>query len=631
MAKLDFKLEFNGSENILVNKELVKMGIPIVCADITARDAIPESDRLVEGKYAKAQVGDKIYKLDGGIANANWQEVIVGVDGEQLDAAVASAVVDKADVSALNVEKARIDNLLAATTNKADKLNPVFMSNESSEDVSYGENLVDGTGWTLGTGWTGDFATGYTHASGNVATLERAITGLTAGKLYMVQLTATPAVGVNEASDFYVSLGGSDHFETYKGIADSISFEFGIICPDPLANTNLVITPSEGYAGVISDIEVREVASTILAAFKVSDNTSSAVLEFRATNKMRENIFLGKEAGIQTLGSGENNTAFGHQAMRNNTSGYWNVAVGHRSLYKNTVGSRNVGIGRQTLRENTTGTRNIAIGSFSLYQNTTGYNNVSVGVDCLYNNTTGYKNIGIGKQALAANTTGTENIAIGELAMGTANAETGNNIAIGNKSLSKVTGQNNIALGTSSLYRLTTGSNNVGIGLSALNSNVEGSYNMGIGFQALFNATGSNNVAIGSSSCKNNTSGGNNTAIGYKAMGGATTSGVVTGNVAIGYLAGYVINSGEKNVFIGCDAGKTSTEGSYNILIGNNIQAPAATSSYALNIGDTIKGDLQTKMVEFLGGITAASLPTSDPLVAGQIWSNSGVLTVSAG
>lgn len=29
--------------------------------------------------------------------------------------------------------------------------------------------------------------------------------------------------------------------------------------------------------------------------------------------------------------------------------------------------------------------------------------------------------------------------------------------------------------------------------------------------------------------------------------------------------------------------------------------------------------------------VTMANLPTSDPTVAGQLWSNSGVLTVSAG
>ena len=41
----------------------------------------------------------------------------------------------------------------------------------------------------------------------------------------------------------------------------------------------------------------------------------------------------------------------------------------------------------------------------------------------------------------------------------------------------------------------------------------------------------------------------------------------------------------------------------------------------------TITGDLQVNGIV----ITIANLPTSDPSVAGQLWANSNVVTVSAG
>lgn len=40
----------------------------------------------------------------------------------------------------------------------------------------------------------------------------------------------------------------------------------------------------------------------------------------------------------------------------------------------------------------------------------------------------------------------------------------------------------------------------------------------------------------------------------------------------------------------------------------------------------TVAGNLSVA-----GTVTASALPTADPHVAGEIWSNSGVLTVSAG
>lgn len=42
-------------------------------------------------------------------------------------------------------------------------------------------------------------------------------------------------------------------------------------------------------------------------------------------------------------------------------------------------------------------------------------------------------------------------------------------------------------------------------------------------------------------------------------------------------------------------------------------------------------GPIQTDGTQIVQPVTIADLPTADPLVAGQLWSNAGVVTVSAG
>lgn len=44
-----------------------------------------------------------------------------------------------------------------------------------------------------------------------------------------------------------------------------------------------------------------------------------------------------------------------------------------------------------------------------------------------------------------------------------------------------------------------------------------------------------------------------------------------------------------------------------------------------------VTGDVTAADVTATGTVILSGLPTSDPNVAGQVWSNSGVLTVSAG
>lgn len=49
------------------------------------------------------------------------------------------------------------------------------------------------------------------------------------------------------------------------------------------------------------------------------------------------------------------------------------------------------------------------------------------------------------------------------------------------------------------------------------------------------------------------------------------------------------------------------------------------------NITGDVTGAVDATTLSASGVVTLSGLPTSDPTVAGQLWNNAGVLTVSAG
>lgn len=161
------------------------------------------------------------------------------------------------------------------------------------------------------------------------------------------------------------------------------------------------------------------------------------------------------------------------------------------------------------------------------------------------------------------------------------------NTAMGYSSLAANTsGYSNIALGMNALSKNTIGAYNVAIGSYALRESIGSHGNIAIGYEALRNNNGEGggyNVAIGRDALKANTIGVENTAIGYKALMSNTTGernfaiGVQAlatktsgnNNLALGYLAGEKNVSGSSNVFIGYGAGRNET-GSEKLYIANN-------------------------------------------------------------
>ena len=75
----------------------------------------------------------------------------------------------------------------AATATELSQSTWPVLTNQSS--ASLGAEKLSAT-WGLGTGWSGTFATGFTHTTGNTATLTEATT-YTSGGLYTVAWTVT--------------------------------------------------------------------------------------------------------------------------------------------------------------------------------------------------------------------------------------------------------------------------------------------------------------------------------------------------------------------------------------------------------------------------------------------------------
>ncbi len=144
-------------------------------------------------------------------------------------------------------------------------------------------------------------------------------------------------------------------------------------------------------------------------------------------------------------------TAVGTRALYQsvNSSSYGGTAVGNRALEKSEA-QENTALGHLAGQNITTGRWSIAIGPRTLGANSsgvTGNANTAIGVAAMQKITTGQYNIGIGQETLRDVQTGTWNVAIGHQAsMSTAAAVTGG-VAIGGGA--SVNHTNSVAIGRS--------------------------------------------------------------------------------------------------------------------------------------------------------------------------------------
>ena len=463
---------------------------------------------------------------------------------------------------------------------------------DRNETPVLGEELATADGWTT-SGWTGSFATGFTHTSGNTSPLSFNIPNIAVGKSYVIAFRCSVAF---TPTNILVTIGEAPAGSIY-GIANDNVTQWGVKAEDTGA---LTFTPESTFTGTISEISIREITGVSTPYMSVYDTEDNIPIEQRTGKESLQNIFIGKGVGGKNISGFDNYAIGGDDTLQNNISGFWNVAIGQQTLQDNVSGSRNISIGRSNLMSNISGARNVCIGTYVLTKAKNPNHNVCIGADAMNLATGSENNVAIGFQAMYNNTTGSHMVAIGNCA-GMAN---------------------------------TTGIRNVFIGSSTGSGNTTGNYNMAFGYSALqTNQTGNSNVAIGNGALYKGTSPKENVAIGQDALAG--TSSTASGgqrNVAIGYGAIKNETAVHYTVAIGHNTAQSLTTGQYNIVIGSGCDL-AAGSKYKLNIGNLLKGDMTegSAYLDVNGGLQLGSIPTSDPNIAGRVWNDNGTLKVSTG
>ena len=377
--------------------------------------------------------------------------------------------------------------------------------NAEQDTALLGGELVTESGWTLGTGWSGNVTAGFTHASGNTAPLTFT-PSITAGRLYQVTFKSDIAM---TTSNLFVQVGNSTQFNLYGDKLDDGTISIGTLAVDA---SGLVFTPESTFTGTLTGISLREITGSYEAVQQYFDTNDAVTLEIHVTPRGLENVFIGRAVGEMNT-SGRANVGIGTDALAKNTSGFWNSAIGIRCLQNNIGGSRNIAIGYQSLMNNIVGQRNIAIGTFTMTKMQAGNWNIAIGADSMNESTGGDKNtavgfntlthnktdnnVAMGSDVLAQNTTGGNNTAVGTRAM-TANVSGKENVAIGSGVLQKcTTGSWNTAIGNAALYNLTTGQKNVAIGMSAGKSLTTGKRCIAIGAEANLEASVDDQLNIG--------------------------------------------------------------------------------------------------------------------------------------
>ena len=143
----------------------------------------------------------------------------------------------------------------------------------------------------------------------------------------------------------------------------------------------------------------------------------------------------------------------------------------------------------------------------------------------------------------------------------------------------------NIGIGYESLYWTSTGTGNLAFGSGSLKQNTTGEYNIAIGIEAsLFNASGDNNVCLGYFTNSDNLNGNNNTMLGSMAGGGLIGPHSKSGNVFLGFKAGYN-EGGDNKLYI-----ENSEANSDNALIYGEFDNDLLTLNAMVGIGTTTPG-----------------------------------------
>ena len=290
---------------------------------------------------------------------------------------------------------------------RAPKANPFFTglitetSVAAEESAPLGDELLTSSGWTSAD-WTGDWASGWDHTTGNTTALLNSLAAVT-NNFYQITYTVTGRTAGTFTS-------------TFGGVTSGAYSATGAWGPRATSTGTLSITPTSTFDGTIV-ISIKQITGAYNPVYKILNSAGGTALEIRSTTN--------------------SNTAIGHRALYLNTTGYYNTAIGVQALYSNTTGINNTAIGYQSLYLNTTGGSNTGIGYYALSANTTGSGNTGIGyyagryTSASANNQTSVNSVYIGYDTRSSADGDTNEIVIGYSAIGNGS----NTVTLGNTSV----------------------------------------------------------------------------------------------------------------------------------------------------------------------------------------------------
>ncbi len=298
----------------------------------------------------------------------------------------------------------------------------------------------------------------------------------------------------------------------------------------------------------------------------------------------------------------------------------------------------NTGIGYDVLKNLKTADDNVAVGHRAMYLTTGtigataylasgGSRNVAVGKNALYSAdgtvaTNANENVAIGTSSMFQAAGVSRSVAVGFESLFSVQLFThSGNVAVGYRAMrgpasvsSSTTGTGNVAVGDSSMLAITTGANNTAVGAGTMNSPslTSATLNTAIGRYAMQAVTiGGSNVAIGGQALQAVTTGGSNVALGTQALQAVTTGG---SNVAIGALTLNAVTTGSNNLAIGASALRFPGGGSAgNTAIGvQSMQGTGVGVATQANVGI----GFQT-LVNLTGGATTSNVAIGNSALRG--------------
>lgn len=320
---------------------------------------------------------------------------------------------------------------------------------------------------------------------------------------------------------------------------------------------NTFIGGGSGFSNTLGESNTASGYKALFSNINGGGNTAIGSQSLSSNSTANENIAIGVSAlskqsynnsGVAYIGA---NVAIGNYALYNNNPGLAQTGPTTSAILN---GINNTAIGHTAMRDNTSGHENTALGSLVLISNKAGFSNTAIGYAALYSNIDGSYNTATGQGALYSN-------------------KAYNNTASGYAALSlNTSGSSNTATGNLALRSNTLGSFNTADGSQALYWNTTATQNTAIGFSALYNQSYSNGGTEFTSG---------NVAVGNLALSGNNPASTISGvyNTAVGYRALSSNVTGISNVALGFDADNDGNSSNYNVIIGSTAHIASGVSN----------------------------------------------------